>query len=320
MAVQEIPYPNISPGAATSPPGGSAAGSRLANPSRLSRRARRGALALLGGLAPAVLLVTSPMRAEANTVSTLTGQVLITAGLTGSTVTNTPASPIPTMTLRFRDMQPNDIVSGTLETFGIPPVSTTIVGVDPFNFWYMDVCMDNQTVSGFAGSGQFDRATGALTGLSLDIRVQHSLVPGPGSGPLAPWGCPNTHIPDDHVTVDLSTASPGGAALDQTGQIRLNGTGTVSAGERSGLPVTVTVAGVLSPLPDRSPQTCVLVPDVADDSRAQADSAIRAVGLNPAFNKDPGNGSYVTLQFPQADECVAPGSTVRLTLHAGPRP
>jgi hypothetical protein len=199
--------------------------------------------------------------------------------------------------------------------------------VDPFNSWYIDTCVDTPTVSGQTNAppwalGSFDRATGNLTDLPITITVHHSLAAGPLTSFWGQWGCPSTQLPDDVTTLTLSTTSPGGSALDQAGpgQITLTGTGTVTSGQRAGMPVAVTATGVLSPVPDRSIQTCVIVPDVRDDSRAQADKAIRDAGLIPVFGKDPGNGSYVAQQFPSGGECVEPGTTVRVNLAPGPRP
>jgi PASTA domain len=282
------------------------------------RRARRTALALAGGLMPALLLAGSPGRADAATrTSLLTGQISIEAGLTGVRLTNTPGTPVLTMGLHFKDDQPDDSVSGGLEPFTTTAI-VPIVGIDPTNSWYSDLCLDTQTISGSAQLGKFTRATGAIKDLQLDIVVNHSLSPGPFSSFLGNWGCPNTHLPPDAVTVVLSTAPTKGSPVDQggPGKVTLFGTGTGSRGAG----VDVTVSGVLSPVPDRSPQTCVLVPDVRDDSKSQAQQAIVAAKLTPLFNKDPGNDSYVAQQFPQPDDCVPPGSKVSMTLVAGPRP
>jgi hypothetical protein len=281
------------------------------------RRARRAALALAGGLVPALLLTGLPGRADAAThTSALTGQISIGPGLTGVPLTNTTSGPVKTMTLWFKDYQPDDQVSGALQ----PLRSTAIVpieGLDPTNSWYHDLCLDTQDITGSAQSGTFKRATGAIDGLQLTLVVNHSLSPGPFSGPFGNWGCPATHLEPDIVTVVLSTTPPDGSPVDQggTGKVTLFGKGSGPVGE-----VKVTVSGVLSPAPDRSPQTCVIVPDVRDDSKSQADKAIKDVKLTPLFNKDPGNDSYVAQQFPQPDDCVPPGSTVRMTLVAGPRP
>jgi hypothetical protein len=272
-------------------------------------------------LASVLLVVTPSMGAQAASVSTLTGQVTIT-GVPGSPSTNTAqASPIPTMNLTFQSGQPSDSVSGDVFAF-TTTVPLTIVGGGSTT-----VCADTQTISGVGGGalGRFDRQSGHLTGLPLTVTVWHSLAPGPSSGM---WGwivCNNnnnpfTRVPIDVFDVVLSTATAGGAALDLAGNIRLVGTGTVSTGSFPGTPVTVTVNGALSPLPDRSVPTCVLVPDVLDHSRTQADQDIRAAGLIPQFSPDPGAGAYVVYQRPHAGTCVTSGSRVLVNLHAGPRP
>jgi hypothetical protein len=265
---------------------------------------------------PALLLAGSPGRADAATrTSMLTGQISIEAGLTGVPLTNTPGTPVLTMGLHFKDYQPDDMVSGGLEPFTTTAI-VPIVGIDPTNSWYSDLCLDTQTISGSAQLGKFTRATGDIKDLQLAIVVNHSLSPGPFSSPLGNWGCPNTHLPPDAVTVVLSTAPTKGSPVDQAGNVKLFGTGTGSRGAG----VDVTVSGVLSPMPDRSPQTCVIVPDVRDDSKSQAKDAIQDVKLTPVFNKDPGHDSYVAQQFPQPDDCVPPGSKVSMILVAGPRP
>jgi hypothetical protein len=279
-------------------------------------------MALAGALAAALPLAVTTSGASAASVSTLTGRATISSGLTGSPIENTtPTSPIPTMSLVFSPGRPQDTVGGKLSDITPPVVPITIVGTSPLNKWYTDICLDSQTVSAPWGVGRFDRATGDLTGLSLEITVKHSVTVAPNSSKWGFLSCPTVSIPDDRLTVTLSTANPGGAALDQNGHIRLTGSDNVSAGNQSGSFVVVTIDGVLSPLPDRTPlPPCVYVPDVADDSKSQADQEIRAAGLVPVFTADPGNDSYVSLQLPHADYCANPGSTVQLTLHAGPRP
>jgi PASTA domain len=282
------------------------------------RRAHRTGLALAGGLVSALLLAGSPGRADAATrTSALTGQISIGPGLTGVPLTNTTSASVPTMGLSFKDYQPDDLVSGGLVPFRSTAI-VPIVGVDLANPWYSDLCLDTQDITGSAKSGTFNRATGAIDDLELTVVVNHSLSPGPFSSFLGNWGCPNTHLDPDVVTVVLSTAPTNGSPVDQggPGKVTLFGTGTAS----SGAGVDVTVSGVLSPVPDRSPQTCVLVPDVRDDNKSQAQQAIVAAKLTPLFNKDPGNDSYVAQQFPQPDDCVPPGSKVSMTLVAGPRP
>ena len=151
--------------------------------------------------------------------------------------------------------------------------------------------------------------------------MRHSLSYIPGVSTI--WGaanCPNMHRDDDVTRVFLATSSPGGAPVDQAGRITLTGTGTVSAGRQTGNSVGVTATGVLSPVPDRSTRTCVIVPDVMDDNRTRADQLIRAVGLQPLFLNNPGTGSYVVDQRPAEGECVSAGSIVRISMRAGPRP
>jgi hypothetical protein len=249
----------------------------------------------------------------------MTGSATIT-GVTGSTVIGTGLG------LHFEDNQPFDDVTAMLAPL-VATTSVTIRGVSPLNSWYTDTCVDTQTISGETNAppwalGRFDRASGNLTDLPITITVHHSLTAGPLTGFWGQWACPSTQIPDDVTTLTLSTTSPGGSALDQAGpgRITLTGTGTVSSGQRTGTPVAVTATGVLSPVPDRSIPTCVTVPDVRDDSRTQADQAIRDAGLNPVFSKDPGKGSYVAQQFPSGGDCVEPGTTVHLNLSPGPRP
>jgi PASTA domain len=285
------------------------------------RRPRRAATVLVGALVAALPLAMTSTGASAATVSTLTGQVSITSGLTGSPITNTSTSaPIATMSLVFSPGRPQDSVGANLSNFtNVVPI--TIVGTTIFNKWYTDTCLDFQTVSAPFGAGLFDRATGDITGHSLEVTVKHSVTVAPTSSKFGVISCPTVSIPDDKVTVTLSTTSAGGAALDQNGHIRLTGSGIVSAGNQSGAFVVVAIEGVLSPLPDRTPlPPCVPVPDVADDSKSQADQEIRAAGLVPVFTQDPGNDSYVSLQLPHAGDCVEAGTTVQLTLHAGPRP
>jgi hypothetical protein len=276
-------------------------------------------LAATGALATTFAFAASSADVRADTSSTMTGSVTIT-GLSGSTVIG------PGLGLHFADNQPLDDVTAMLAPF-VVTTSVTIRGVSPLNSWYTDTCVDTQTVSGQTNAppwalGSFDRASGNLTDLPITITVHHSLAAGPLTSFWGKWGCPNTQFPDDVTTLKLSTTSPGGSALDQAGpgRITLTGTGTVTSGARTGTPVAVTATGVLSPLPDRSIPTCVVVPDVRDDSRADADQAIRDAGLNPAFSKDPGNGSYVAQQFPSGGDCVKSGTTVSLILAPGPRP
>ena len=127
-----------------------------------------------------------------------------------------------------------------------------------------------------------------------------------------------TSAASDVIDVVVSTTSAGRSALDQAGNIRLVGTGTVSS--VPGSSVTIAASGVLSSDPDRSVQNCVIVPDVFEYSRAQADADIRAAGLIPQFSPALGSGSYVVYQRPQAGTCVTTGSRVMLNLRAGPRP
>ena len=125
-------------------------------------RRARGALGV-ASLMGVLVLAALPATAEAATDSTLTGQLSITAGLTGAAMSNTGASaPVPTMLLRFED---NDTVSGTLVPFSTS-VRTPISGALWLNSWYSDVCLDTQTVTGSAAGGRFDRRPGRSRGWS----------------------------------------------------------------------------------------------------------------------------------------------------------
>jgi hypothetical protein len=241
--------------------------------------------------------------------STITGSIGISGGVAGAPITG---SATPTMAISFDNG--GVPVHSTIPQF-VATGSVAIRGTGPFNGWYTDICTDTQTVSGVGGQGTFDPATGSLA-VPSTITIKHSLSAGPMTGPWGYLGCPGTVLPDDVVAVTLSTSSPGGSALDANGPGQITLVGTGSAGQPTA--VAVTVSGVLAPRPSACTQ--VLVPDVRDDSKTQADQAIRAAGLKPLFNLDPGHDSYVAWQSPAGDTCVSPGSIVRVTLVRGPRP
>ncbi len=292
-------------------------------------------------VAAALLLGTAPGMAQLSTqVTTLTGQVLISAVVTGLPIVNTPATaPLATMILEFNTRvkgASQDDVLGNLVPFSIiSSVPVSISGTSMWNMSYTDTCVDTQSISSnTTRGGIFDRASGNLEYLSLTITVTHSLasgtVGGIASGPLAILTCPSVRLPDDVISVSLSTNVTGGSPLDQAGpgQITLVGSGPVSrvppAGTNVRIPIAmVTIAGVLSPLPDRTlpPPTCVLIPDVTDGVPANAAKVMVAAGFKVVFMQRPGPPApnlYVYRQSPAPGSCVASGSTVTLLLQQGP--
>lgn len=284
--------------------------------------------ALSAALATTLCLAIGSRQAHASGTSTLTGRASITSDPVGFAAANTPASiPVATMTLTFNGDR-NDVnhtVDGILLPFTVVGTAA-IVGTTIFNSWYMDTCVDTQSItSSEILAGMFDRASGRLDDLRLAITVHHVLSPGPMT---SFWGtvggCANTTFPDDVVLVSLTT-NGGGAPVDQAGpgQITLVGTGTGSSGRFTGTPVFVTITGVLSPPPDRSlPEPgCVVVPDVTDGVPNNAANYLRSLGLQPAFQSRPGpppRNPYIYRQDPDPDTCVPPGSTVVLYIQSGP--
>jgi hypothetical protein len=279
-------------------------------------RRRRRALRITAAIVPALALTMTATNVRADTSSVLTGTVTV-HGITRAAFTGS------SLLLDFEDDQPWDSVTAELPQFAATR-SATIRGTTPFGT-YTDTCVDSMTISGETNAppwalGKFDRASGTLTDLPLTITVQHSLAAGPTTSLWGQLTCPNTHLPDQVAEITLSTDLPNGSPLDSAGQLAMTGIGTVTAGSGVGNPVAASVDGTVSPLPDRSVQSCVLVPDVRDDSPADATQAIHNAGLNPLSNKVTGNDPYVAQQFPPGGDCVAAGSTVRIILAPGPRP
>jgi hypothetical protein len=275
-----------------------------------------------GVLGLVLLSASGSARAQPPIVSTLDGQITIGGGLTGTTIVNTATTvPIPTMILTFSGA-PHDTVEGDLVPFAVK-VPASIKGVGIFNSFYRDACDDHQSISSVRVlSGMFDRVSGHVDDLQLTLTVRHVLTPGATTSPFG-WlgGCAGTSFPDDVVTVSLSTMS-GGSPLDSSGLITLVGTAPASAGAFPGTPVTVTVMGSLSPLPDRTPPApgCVVLPDGPDGQPNHVSNMMVALGLHPIFVPRPGplRDPYVYRQSPEPDTCVAPGSNVYLYLQSGP--
>jgi hypothetical protein len=216
-----------------------------------------------------------------------------------------------------------DNVGGDLLPFVIR-TTTTIVGVDELNKGYKDKCADTESISGTTTrSGSFDRRGGNLDDLQLTITVKHALSFSTTiSSPAGFLGCPGTKIPDDVLSVSLTTKGRG-SPVDSTGRIVLIGSGTITAGDSMGANVTVSIDGVLSPLPDRAlpSPNCVDVPDVTDGVPANVTKNLVAKGFKVITVARPGAKGpnlYVYRQSPNAGSCVAPGSTVQIYIENGP--
>jgi hypothetical protein len=85
----------------------------------------------------------------------------------------------------------------------------------------------------------------------------------------------------------------------------------------SGGSIVVTGSTVTMQVRDSVPAT---VPDVIEMMKANAESAIRAAGLVPAFTGLSGSGAWVSSQSPNGGTIVARGSTVTMQLRTGPIP
>jgi hypothetical protein len=277
-------------------------------------------LLVLGTL---VAWMPAPARARPTT-STLTGPLIVGVGLKTPPIdtTSTPRSPI--MTLEFSGI-PDQTVVGTIIPTTLPgTVVTATATIRAFGLTIPDVCLDTPAVSSvLMSSGTFDPVSGDITGLALTITRQHALTPTTGTrfGSLI---C-GAMQPRDDISVVLSTTGSGGVALNAAGTIAMVGSATVVTPTATFSGVPVSVAGTLAPLPDRT-AACngVSVPDVTDSSDLQnASDVLQNAGLHPVFGYVGGpsiSDPYISFQNPAADSCVAPGTTVHLTVRAGPVP